>query len=684
MAFSVHYTYFISDRYTSKLAKIRKATDRFRASAKRAQQATKNFSNRMLSAQNIFMSVGGAIGGVAVLGQFVAFETAMNKLASVALTSDKNVSIFRKTAMALGRTTKFTATQVAQGMTQLKLAGMKVGQIKNAIGPTLDLAAAGGLEISQAAIIATDALGAMQLKIKDLPKVMDILGLAQSKAKFDIFELAGAMKTSAATAQFLGFDLSKLTALLGTMAKSGLRDSIAGTLFRNALTKISAASGKTLARFRKLGINLDEFRTKTGKLKNFDKFIEKLRQAEKQGKLTAGRMQDLFGIRGFRAIQALMVQGGMKFFKEFDTALNKSSGTIKRMVEIQMRGLPGALLEFKSAVEAVNISLFGKGGLAGFLEKVIDRMTKFLRKLSEASPKTLRFIAILGTVAVVGGPALLFLGLLSGSMSSIIGVSGALIGILPKFIGLFQATTIVSTSLNAAMAGGIVKIGFFSKILGFLLSPAVLITGAIAILAGGLVYLAIKSQKVRDSLKGLWNAIKVIFSPFKALFSLFGPAFSILYEVAKSFDFVAFAAGAVSGTIDVLTKMVEFLLIPFKALEKLIKGIGNIIGAVFKGITGKKGIINELGELVFGGPKQPSSSFDERQAAVQAKGARAIKLLREMRKRRDEGVAAQGARATAGTLNGRIGIDVTGPGRVTSSEINTSVPGDLGFNMGGG
>lgn len=667
MAFSVSYTYKIIDRYSGALAKIRKATDKFQRSAKRAQQATKNFSNKMLSAQNAFMSIGGVIGGWGVLGQVLAFETAMNKLASVALTTKKNISIFREKAKELGRTTKFTATQVALGMVQLKLAGMKVGQIKKAIGPTLDLAAAGGLEISQAAIIATDALGAMQLKIKGLPKVMDILGLAQSKAKFDITQLAEGMKTSAATARFLGFDLSTLTALLGTMAKSGLRGSSAGTLLRNALTRISGASRKTLRRFRKLGINLDDFRTKLGKIKNFDKFIEKLRQAEKQGKLTAGRMQDLFGIRGFRAIQSLMVEGGMKFFKKIEADLRKSGGTIKKMVKEQMKGLPGAFLEFKSAIEAVNVALFGKDGLGGFLERVLDKMTKFLRKLSEASPKTLKFAAAIGTIAVIGAPTLMFLGLLSSSISSVFGALATLTsgfifiaGLLPKIIGFFIKTTASTKALVPYVGMVATKVGFLSKVFGFLVSPAVLITGAIALFTGGLIYLAVKSQKVSDALKRLWNAIKVIFGPFKVLFklieptvTLFKPLIDSLIETAKAFDFVEFAASGVAKIIDGLTGLVEILLKPFEALTYLMEKAAKFQGVVVKGITGEKGLYDEIGEYFFGGPKKSPSN-----------------------------VASDYAKKTTNTLNGRIGIDITGPGKVTSSEIEKSFGGNLGFNMG--
>lgn len=472
MGFSVSYAYEIIDRYSGKLAKIRKETDRYRKALKKVSKSSKKFGDKMKGMQSDIATVAGVIGGGLLLGKFNDFEQTMNKLNAVTLASDEQMVKLRETAKTLGATTQFSASQAAEAMVFLGMAGLDTDKILKAIPDTLKLGASAGLDLASAADIATNVLAQMGFEVGELSRVNDVLAIAQAKANFNVTELFEAMRPSAVTAKNLGISLEELTAVLGVMANAGEKGGIAGTLFRNALTKIAGASRSQLGLYRKLGIDMKMFVDETGKIKNFKGFVDKLKDLQNQGKLTIPILQKLFGERGFRAMQVLIGAGGAEIGK-LQTIFEASGGAADKMANIMMKGLPGVMKILASTAEAVNIAVF-ESGLDKFLIGIFSALSGLLSWLSKTHPWILKTIAVFGLLAVVIGPILMAVGMFA--------------------IGIGALTT--------ALAALAPVFAIISVMFGFISIPVLLVVGAIALLVAGFILIRKNWSQVVDVVGG--------------------------------------------------------------------------------------------------------------------------------------------------------------------------------------
>lgn len=450
MAEYISYIYRIIDKFSPALNKINAATRKFESNAKKTSAVVSKMGSRFTNLQTAAGGLAGAVGGKMALDKFTGFADSMNKLESVTLAGGNQMNQMREMAKKLGAETQFTASQAAEGMTYLAMAGLDTGKVLEAIPGTLQLAAAGGLELGQAADIATNVLGQMGMEVKDLAHVNDVLSMAQSKANFNIVELFEAMRPIGTTAANLGVDLEELTAYLGAMANAGEKGSIAGTLLRNAMTEVSTASDKQKKIYKALGVNLTEFTDKTGKLTNFKGLVNKLRELNDAGKLSVGVLQELYGERGFRAMQILSGKAG-EGIAGLEEKLRKSGGTAQEMAAIRMKGLPGALKSMSSAFEAVTISIF-ESGLADLIKRISVNITVFARALSKMNAPMLKWIGIGGFfVTVFGG--------IAGALAIIIPVFSSVGGLIAGVFGMFAIHSPILMTLGTVVLPAI-KVAF--------------------------------------------------------------------------------------------------------------------------------------------------------------------------------------------------------------------------------
>lgn len=521
MAFSVSYSYIIHDRYSSKLAKIRRATDRYTRGMTKARNATKKFGAKLSGMQSTLSSVAGALGGTVALGVYNKFETQMNKLASVALTSEENILKLRNAAKQMGEVTQFSATQAAAGMEKLKLAGLSVNEILKAIPSTLQLAAAGSFDMATAADIATGVMGGMELKIKDLVRINDVLALAQSKARFDMAMIAEAFIPVANTAAKAGVSLEELTATLGILAEGGLRGSLAGTMLMNAFLKVRTATKGQSRIYRRLGVDLKKYLDKQGMFTDFVGFIEKFKELQALGKLTPKVYKKLFDIRGLKAMQILFGKTKISL-RGLTGQLEKAGGTAEKMAKIQMRGLPGVFKLLKSVAEALVIVLF-ESGLDKWLQRVGFRIIDLIKRLKNSNPAILKFVAALGAFLVVSGPLLLALGMI---------VTGV----------------------------------------GALMTPVVGVIALFAVVAGAAWFLKGRYEKLDRTLSSLGKSIRDILGPFRNLLNIF-VGLKELGEITF-FDILAESLNAIANAL-------KFILSPLRAVMNFGTELskGNILGA---------------------------------------------------------------------------------------------------------
>lgn len=337
---------------------------------------------------------------------FMGFDDSMRKVQAVTGATGAQFNEMTALAEEMGRTTRFTASQAAEGMTFLGMAGLSVDKVMQALPGTLQLAAAGGIELAEAADIATNVMSAMKLPVSDLGRINDVLAHTQANANTNILEMAEALEPVAGTARSLGLDLESLVAMIGQLANVGTKGSKAGRQLMNAFLEFSKKTGRPVT--------------------EFSQFIDELNQKN----VSATEIMSKFGKVGGKAIVALMAEGGTKV-RSFTKDLQNSQGAAAKMAATMEAGIGGTMRKVKSALEGVAITI-GRA-LTPVLLKVAEFITRLTEKFQALSPRTQRIILIVLVLVAAIGPLLVIV----GSLALVISVFAIKVVAIGIAIGVF-------------------------------------------------------------------------------------------------------------------------------------------------------------------------------------------------------------------------------------------------------
>lgn len=255
------------------------------------------------------------------------FELGVAKLASVLGTTPDKINALTDDAKRLGESTIFAASQVSQLQTEFAKLGFNEEQILNATEATLDLAAATGSELSEAAAIAGATLGGFGLDASETARVTDVMAKSFSGSALDLEKFKESMKTAAPAARAVGVSVEETTALLGTLANAGINGSKAGTALKKTFIELNAK-----------GLTMN------------NAFSQVTNSSDKLGTAV-----DLVGKLAAPAF--LVLAEGTKDTEGLTEALNNADGAAKTMAETQQNTLSGALKALSSKWEAYILNL---------------------------------------------------------------------------------------------------------------------------------------------------------------------------------------------------------------------------------------------------------------------------------------------------------------------------------------
>ena len=445
---------------------------------------------------------------------FLSFEQGMNKVAAVSGATEAEMAELTAIAKDLGATTSFSAAQAAEGLGFLAQAGFDATEAGRALPGVLQLAAAGGIQLAEAADIATNVLSGYGLEVDQLARVNDVLAKASSSANTDVLQLGQAFKFAGPVASSAGVSFETSGAAMALMGNAGIQAEMAGTALRGAITKLVNPSGEAAAAIAELEISVTDA---TGRLLPFDQIIEQLEpHADKTGKI-----MKIFGQRAGPAMSALISQGA-DALREMTTALEQSGGTAQEIADKKLAGLTGAWTRLQSATEGVFIEIGSR--LSPVLERLAalltDRVLPAVRGALEAfdrlSPEvqTSR-ILWLGFAAALG-PALLAIG----------GVALALTPLVPLFGRIWIAAGRMSNVLV--------------KALGHPIATAQALRARLVTLRGSLAGLSLSARASAVGVKLASVAMAGLRFAIRGVIAALGP----MIAVFAAFEFAAWAAGA--------------------------------------------------------------------------------------------------------------------------------------------
>ena len=361
------------------------------------------------------------------------FETAMNRVRAVSGATGDELEALTKQARDLGATTQFSASDAADAMGFLAMAGYDTTQIMAAMPDTLRLASAAQLDMADAADIVTNILAGYGLEVDELAHANDVLVKSFTSANTDLRQLGEAMKYAGPVASAAGVEFEEAAAALALMGNAGIQGSMAGTSLRGAISRILSPTKAMKTRMEEAGL---AFTDAKGRILPLADIIEQLEPHAED----AGLMMELFGQRAGPAMAALVSQGADSV-RDLTGELRDSAGTAEKISKVQMEGFNGAIKELQSAFEELQIAV-ASSGLIDAVRQFVLWLTELVKWMGQLSPETLKWATMLAAVAAALGPVLA-------------GVGMMLIGIGPLLTGLGALATVaagVSAPFLAAAA----------------------------------------------------------------------------------------------------------------------------------------------------------------------------------------------------------------------------------------
>ena len=405
------------------------------------------------------------------------FDKSMSNVAALSGATGKELQMLRDTAKDFGSTTQFSASEAADALGYMALAGWDANQSADALGGVLNLAASSGMDLAKASDMVTDYMSAFGMEAEQSAYFADLLAYAQANANTTAEGLGEAFKNVAANANAAGQDIETTTSFLAMMANQGLKGSEAGTALNAVLRDMTAkmkdgaiAIGDTQVKVMDANGN---YRDMTDILKDVEAATEGMGDAEK-----AAALQSTFTSDSIKGLN-LILNAGVGEAEKFEEQLRNSSGSAEEMAAVMNDNLSGDLTAFGSKLEGVQIALYEKFEPA--MRKGVEILSKMLDGVQWVIDHSDGFITAIAAMAAGLGAYFAYT-----TAIKVMKEGWMALTVVQK------AVTAAQWLMNAAMNA----------------NPIGLVIAAIAALVAAFIVLWKRSEKFREFWINLWEKIK--------------------------------------------------------------------------------------------------------------------------------------------------------------------------------
>ena len=447
--------------------------------------------------------------GTAAVKTAANFDTSMSQVqATMGLTKDSTSKLngetvntmdaLSKLARTMGKDTKFSASEAADAINILAMAGMDTDDIYSALPATLNLAAAGNIGIAQAADYATGIMSGFGMETKDASKVADVLAVTASSAKGSVSDFGAGLAQAAGQASITGQSFEDTATALGILGNHNISAAEGGNMLQRVLKNLYQPTSTAKDALDALGVSAYD---SEGKARPLQDVLTDLRGklgelSEEDYNSVMGQIFDTASLRGAN----FLIQDSGEAFDNLRAKIGGATGAAEKMAEVQQDNLQGQLTILKSQLEELAIS-FGEL-LMPKIREIVGKIQDFVDKLNNMDEGQKQAIIRIGLVVAAAGPLLVALGkmiIFTGQVSTQIGnmvewytKAGGASGILAK----------AQTGLSSAFS--------------FLTSPIGIVIGVIAVLVAAFIHLWRTNEDFRNAVIAIWERIKGAFQEFVA------------------------------------------------------------------------------------------------------------------------------------------------------------------------
>ena len=284
-----------------------------------------------------------------------------------------------KAARKAGSDTEWSASQAADALNYLALAGYDAEKSIKTLPTVLNLATAGGLDLAYASDMITDAMSALSLQVENIDDFSDVLVKTSQKSNTSVGQLGEAILSVGGTAKILKGGVVELSSALGVLANNGIKGAEGGIALRNIINTLSAPTDIAAKELKRLGISAFDSAGNMRNLQNiFEDFNEVFANMTQQQKQEA--LSNIFNVRDLKSVQALLKSTSGEL-KNLQTELNNSTGATKQTAKVMQDNLSGSLKSLNSKFEELSITIFSE--IAPALKDAVDDLSNFVSEFTK-------------------------------------------------------------------------------------------------------------------------------------------------------------------------------------------------------------------------------------------------------------------------------------------------------------
>ena len=507
--------------------------------------------------------------GTAAVATAANFESSMSQVqATMGITKDamstvngesvNTMDTLSALAKQMGSETAFSASECAEALNYLALAGYDTQEMCDTLPTVLNLAAAGGIDLASASDMVTDAMSALGMGTDEATTMVDQMAKTSSTTNTSVAQLGDAILTIGATAKSVKGGTAELNAALGILANNGIKGAEGGTHLRNVILSLQNPTDKAAACMEQLGVDVYDsegnMRSLNDVLGDLNTSMDGMTSAEKSNIIAT-----IFNKTDLAAVNALLANTG-ESWDTLQQSITESGGAAQQMADTQLDNLQGQLTILKSALEGLAISIGEL--LMPVIKNIVAGIQSFVDWLNSLDEGTKQTIVTIGLIVAAVGPVLIVIGKVVSAVSTILSV-------VSKIGPVIGAVKTAATGLFTVLAA----------------NPIGLVVAAIAALIAIFVALWNNCEGFREFWIGLWEGIKAAaIAVWEALSSFFQGAWETIVNLAQTIwggigDFFSGLWEAISSTAQAVWGAIgEFL-------SGLWTGIVSTAQSIWSGIT---------------------------------------------------------------------------------------------------
>lgn len=443
--------------------------------------------------------------GTGIIKTTMTFDEEMSRAKAVTGETGEGFDTLRNLALEMGASTSKSATEAAQAISYMGLAGWDLTQIQEGLEPVLRTSEAGMMDLGTTSDLVTDSMSALGIGTEDLGRYLDIAAKAQNTSNQSMEQFLNAMVTAGGTFKMFNIPLEESGALLGILANRGFKGSEAGNALTSVFANLTSGTGQAGKAMKKLGIEVydgqGKFRGATTILKEMNEKFDGMTEAQRNTYI-----QMIGGKTRTKELNALL-NGTSEELDNLTDGLYNSDGALSEMAKTMKDNFSGQVTSLLSRLEGIAISIGDR--LTPYLRLAAEWVQKLADWFYQLSNPIKDAIIVIGLIAAAIGPLLL-------GFSSIVAAIGFV-------AGAFSTVAAVIGSISAPVAIAVVAIVGIVTALGALL---------------------LSSEEVRNGIKekfqDIWNKIKEVAAWIKTHIEDIKNAFKGLLQGLTTGDFSTF------------------------------------------------------------------------------------------------------------------------------------------------